>query len=364
MSVDKFLFGKLGKNDIHSYIIENRSGAYAEILDFGGRIRAIEVPDKSGQLSNVVLGCDSPQAYLQPGYEYHGAVVGRCANRIRDGIYIYNNLLYILTRNEGCNHVHGGKKGFHNMIWNCTGVEQNAVCFEAIQRHGTEGYPGNIKMSLVYRFDESNLLTMTLMAQSDRDTIFNPTNHSYFNLNPLDSNLDATRHFLQIHATEYMPVDEDGIPTGEIMDVSKVMDFNDPKRILTGLKKEKVDEDLMNRHGYDHNYLIKRDAFHVAEAAVLTSVESGRRMTLYANSPGLQFYSGNFLDKPRSAICLEPQYFPDAIHHANEIYWQPMPILEAGLLTKFELRYQFSVISPEEIETLTDTDDILDDLQL
>ena len=362
MSVEKVLFGKLGKNDIYSYIIENKSGAYAEILDFGGRVRKIVVPDRNGNLSNVVLGCDSPQGYLEPGNEYFGAVIGRCANRIRDGIYIYNNLLYVLSRNEGDNHIHGGRKGFHNMMWKCVGIEENAVCFEAIQRHGTEGYPGNIKMSLIYRFSEENVLTMTLMAQSDRDTIFNPTNHSYFNLNTQGS--DAMRHFLEIESEEYMPVDRDGIPTGEICDVCEVMDFSEPKRILTGLKSEKINEDLINRHGYDHNYVIKHDAFNIAKAAVLTSVESGRRMTLYANTPGLQFYSGNFLEEPRTAICLEPQYFPDALHHSDDFYWNPQPILEAGLLTKFEARYEFSVISQEETDTLTDLDDILDDLQL
>ena len=362
MSVEKVLFGKLGKNDIYSYIIENKSGAYAEILDFGGRVRKIVVPDRNGNLSNVVLGCDSPQGYLEPGNEYFGAVIGRCANRIRDGIYIYNNLLYVLSRNEGDNHIHGGRKGFHNMMWKCVGIEENAVCFEAIQRHGTEGYPGNIKMSLIYLFSEKTVLTMTLMAQSDRDTIFNPTNHSYFNLNTQGS--DAMRHFLEIESEEYMPVDRDGIPTGEICDVCEVMDFSEPKRILTGLKSEKINEDLINRHGYDHNYVIKHDAFNIAKAAILTSVESGRRMTLYANTPGLQFYSGNFLEEPRTAICLEPQYFPDALHHSDDFYWNPQPILEAGLLTKFEARYEFSVISPEETDTLTDLDDILDDLQL
>ena len=110
--------------------------------------------------------------------------------------------------------------------------------------------------------------------------------------------------------------------------------------------------------------MIKHDAFNIAKAAILTSVESGRRMTLYANTPGLQFYSGNFLEEPRTAICLEPQYFPDALHHSDDFYWNPQPILEAGLLTKFEARYEFSVISPEETDTLTDLDDILDDLQL
>ena len=217
-------------------------------------------------------------------------------------------------------------------------------------------------MSLIYRFSEENVLTMTLMAQSDRDTIFNPTNHSYFNLNTQGS--DAMRHFLEIESEEYMPVDRDGIPTGEICDVCEVMDFSEPKRILTGLKSEKINEDLINRHGYDHNYVIKHDAFNIEKAAIMTSVESGRRMTLYANTPGLQFYSGNFLEEPRTAICLEPQYFPDALHHSDDFYWNPQPILEAGLLTKFEARYEFSVISPEETDTLTDLDDILDDLQL
>ena len=142
------------------------------------------------------------------------------------------------------------------------------------------------------------------------------------------------------------------------------MDFRKPKRILTGLKAEKISEDLINRHGYDHNYVIKHDSFHMAEAAILTCVESGRRLKISSNAPGLQFYSGNFLEPARTAVCLEPQYFPDAVHHSDDFYWNPQPILEAGLLTKFEARYEFSVISDEEIDRLTDLDDILDDLQL
>lgn len=359
VSVEKTLFGKLGKNNIYSYRIENASGAYVEVLDFGGRIRQIVVPDKNGNLSNVVCGCDSPQEYLMDGNEYFGAVIGRCANRIQDGMYIYNNLLHVLTRNDGDNHIHGGRSGFHNMMWRCTSTEEDAVNFEAVQRHGTEGYPGNMRLSLTYRFTEKNSLSMILWAQSDRDTLFNATNHSYFNLDKPGS--DATKHFLQIYSTEYTPTDKDGIPTGEILDVSDVMDFSDPKRILTGLKSENTDEDLMLRQGYDHNYVIMRDAFSIKRAATLTSVESGRRMVLFSNAPGLQLYSGNHMKPPRTAICLEPQFFPDAIHHQDSRLWL-QPILEAGLLTKFELRYDFSVISQEEIDRLTDLDNFLDDL--
>lgn len=364
MSVETTLFGKLGKHDVFSYTIRNKSGAFVEILDFGGRIRKIVVPDKNNHFSNVVLGCDSPQEYLKSSHEYYGAVIGRCSNRIRDGVYVHNNLLYVLSRNDGENHLHGGRKGFHNMMWRCCRTEEDLVCLEAVQRHGTEGYPGNLRLSLTYRFSEDNTLSMTLLAQSDRDTLFNPTNHSFFNLKEEGS--DATLHFLEIKACEYTPAGPDGIPTGEILDVetSDVMNFTEPKRILTGLKKEAVCEDLFNRSGYDHNYIIKKEPFSMRKAAVLTSVESGRRLTLYANTPGLQFYSGNYLDKPRTAICLEPQFFPDAVHHAEDPRWQPIPILEAGLLTKFELRYQFSVISSEEIDQLTNSDDILDDLQI
>lgn len=351
MSIEKKVFDKLGKISVYSYTIKNKSGAYVEIINFGARIRQIVVPDKDGNMSNVVTCCNTVKEYTMPGNEYYGAVIGRYANRIKGGTYTHNNLLYILTQNEGENHIHGGPNGFHNMIWTCTKTTEDTLLLEAVQPHGTEGYPGDLKMFLEYTFNDDNVLRLSLLAQSSKDTIFNPTNHSYFNLNTEGS--DAGEHFLKIESREYMPVDKTGMPTGEILETPEIMDFSTHKRINTGLKNKKYSEDLLLRNGYDHNYVIKRDNCITTKAAELISVESGRKMEITTTAPGLQFYSGNFMKSPHTAVCLEPQYFPDSVHHIDDRAWAPMPFLEKGYAARFEVSYIFSVIMEEEAQELT-----------
>ena len=362
--IEERKFGRtIAGEDIVLYSLKNKNGMQADVMNFGAILVNLFVPDKNGEVKDVVLGYDRAKDYFVNGSCF-GSTIGPVANRTAKGQFELDGTIYNLIINDNDNNLHSdGNAGLHKTMWQAEKKEtENAVTFSVSCKDGLLGFPGNRKFAVTYKLTEDNALEIHYFASTDKDTLVNMTNHSYFNLNTQGS--DAMRHFLEIESEEYMPVDRDGIPTGEICDVCEVMDFSEPKRILTGLKSEKINEDLINRHGYDHNYVIKHDAFNIAKAAVLTSVESGRRMTLYANTPGLQFYSGNFLEEPRTAICLEPQYFPDALHHSDDFYWNPQPILEAGLLTKFEARYEFSVISPEETDTLTDLDDILDDLQL
>lgn len=356
LSTEKKLFGQIGEQDVYSYFITNSSGAYVEIIDFGCRIRQIAVPDREGFLDNVVRCCDTPMEYLDSEYEYDGALIGRCANRVKDGMYMYKNNLYILSRNEGSNHIHGGRRGFHNMMWECVKMKDDEIVFSGFQAHNTEGYPGNMRMTVSYRFTEENELILNLTAQTDRDTVFNPTFHPYFNLNKPDS--DASLHFLQIFADKYTPLDKEGIPVGEgkAVPLSPIMDFRNPKRIMTGLKHKRLDKDLKLRGGYDHNYALRFNISQEIKAAELISVESGRKMTIYCYTPGLQFYSGNFMQNPHTAVCLEPQFFPNSINHLYNDYWHPDPVLDAGCLGDFDVRYKFSVITPEETKTLTGSD--------
>ncbi len=351
MSIGRKLFGKIADQEIYSYTITNNSGAYVEIIDYGCRIRQIAVPDIKGDLCNVVRCCNSPDGYLSREYEYDGAAVGRCANRIKGGTYIYDNTLYTLTKNEGQNHVHGGNMGFHNMMWRCISEKNNELIFSGFQSHRTEGYPGNIRLSLSFNFTEENELVINMTAQSDRDTIFNPTMHPFFNLNRPGT--DASLHFLKIYSDKYTPLDSEGIPTGEILDIPPIMDFREPKRIKSGLKYMRLSRDLMNRGGYDHNYVLHHSPEGPVLAAELTSVESGRSMAVYTSSPGLQLYSGNFMKRRHSAVCLEPQFFPDAVNNRGKgRYWDD-PIIKSGMLGKFDVRYKFSVISQDEIHALT-----------
>lgn len=351
MSIEKKIFDNIGKINVYSYTITNSTGAYVEILTYGARIRQIAVPDKNGNLSNVVLKCDSVKEYMENSTQYYGAIVGRCANRIKDSMYMHNNNLYILTKNDGNNHLHGGNTALHNMVWTCIKEKSNSITLEAVQSHGTEGYPGDIKIYAEYSFDDDNNLKLSIIAQSNKDTIFNPTNHAYFNLDTNITNIG--NHLLKIYSEEYTPVDAEGIPTGEIAETPEIMNFSNYKYIGDGLKNIKYSEDLLLRGGYDHNYVIKHDNYKTTIFAELISPESGRKMELYSTAPGLQFYSGNYLDDIQTALCLEPQYFPDAVHHADDMSWAPYPFLEKGYSTCFEITYKFSTVTEEEIEQLT-----------
>lgn len=357
VSTEKILFGQIGEQDIYSYIIRNKSGAFVEIIDFGCRIRQIAVPDINGDIGNIVRCCNAPEEYLDPEYQYDGAVIGRCANRIKEGMYCYENRLYMLSRNEGINHVHGGLRGFHNMMWECTKMKDDEIVFSGFQAHNTEGYPGNMRMSISFKFTDEYELSVKMVAQTDRDTIFNPTLHPFFNLNKPGT--DASLHYLKIYADKYTPLDKEGIPTGEICDLPGHMDFRKTRRIDLGLKHIKMSKDLMDRHGYDHNYVLKYDTVNEVKAAELISAESGRKMTVYTSLPGLQFYSGNFMNIPHGAVCLEPQYFPDAINNRGRSNkWQCDTSLKAGYLANFDVRYKFSLITSEEAKKLAAPDTI------
>ncbi len=351
MSIQKKLFDTLNGNEIFSYTITNDSGAFVEIITLGCRLKQIVLPDRNGNLENIVLGCNNAAVYFESDSEYFGAIVGRYANRIKNATYNYNGKEIKLTVNENGNHIHGGKGGFHNIIWDVTNLTDSSITFETMQADGTEGFPGNLKMKLIYTFSNDNVLKMELFANCDQDTIFNPTNHSYFNLNL--PNPDANLQFLKIEGNKYTPFDKELIPTGEICNVPEILDFTNFKRIGDGIAMMKDVPDLDLSNGYDHNFIISNEKKENKLLATLLSVESGRKMEVYSNYPGVQFYGGNHLNF--KAICLEPQCFPDSAHHQDEPEWQPMPFIKKNEIEKYEITYKFSILNDSDTNDFLNT---------
>ena len=351
MAISKKLFGKIENKDVNSYTItagdQASAQAFVEILDFGCRVRQIVVPDRYGFSSNIVLGCDTPQGYFESDNEYFGAVVGRYANRIRNGRYTDSTGTHQLVQNEGRNHIHGGVEGFHNMIWTCTKTTDDTITFEATQPDGAGGFPGTLDMILTYSFkkhDGKYTLAMELTGKSDKDTLFNPTNHSYFNLNTAQE--DVSDHNLTIFADEYTPIDDEVMPTGEILPVDGYMDFRKSKSIIGTIQSAWYGNftEITSKKGIDHNFIIKNDAEKTVKIAVLESSESGRKMDVYSNAPGVQLYTGNHLTPIHKGICLEPQYFPDSVNATDNPRLAPYPFLKAGETATFKVMYDFSLI--------------------
>ncbi len=346
MAISKTFFGKIDDNDVFSYKITADDAAFVEILDFGCRLRQIVIPDRYGILANTVLGCDTPQGYFESGNEYFGAVVGRYANRIRNGRYTDSTGTHQLVQNEGRNHIHGGFEGFHNMIWTCANTTDDTITFTATQPDGTAGFPGTLDMVLTYSFkkvDGKYTLAMTLSGKSDKDTLFNPTNHSYFNLNTVQD--DVSDHILTIFANEYTPIDDEVMPTGEILPVDGYMDFRSGKSIIGTIKSAYAGDfaEITSKKGIDHNFIIKNDAEKMVKIAILESSESGRKMEIYSNTPGVQLYTGNHLEPIHKGICLEPQYFPDSVNATDNPKLAPYPFLKAGDEATFKVTYDFTI---------------------
>ena len=325
MSITKRLFGTLSDGtEIFSWTLTNERGLQAEVLDYGVIIRSIIVPDDQGDPVDVVLGYNSLEEYVRDGC-YLGAVVGRCANRIRGASFELNGKTYGVCANNGANHLHGGKIGFNKCVWSARQVEE-AVEFSRLSPDGEEGYPGNLQVKLTIGW-EGDTLILRYEAQTDQDTIVNLTNHSYFNLN---GKRKINDHLLQIQADSYTVNGRDGIPTGEVASVEgTAMDFRTPKPIGRDAKKKEPCVDFFR--GYDSNFV-------VSGHPIATAVGNRTGITLVVDTdlPGVQLYTANALVPSkgknrrrygfRSAFCLETQHFPDSIHHPE---W-PTCILRAG----------------------------------
>lgn len=322
ISITKRNFGTDGQGrEVTLYTLENSKGMKAEVTDLGAILVNLYVPDDAGHLEDVVLGFDSAEGYLKNG-SFFGATIGPSANRIGGARFEIDGAAYEVDVNDGPNNLHSHmEQGYHKQLWE-TQVGEDSVSFTIRDADGNMGFPGNKVLQLTYTLDEENGLTLHYHGTSDKKTILNPTNHTYFNLNGHKAgNIEG--HQLQLMASHYTPVVEGAIPTGEIAAVAgTVMDFTQPKAV--GKEIRENFEQLLLTQGYDHNWVVDGWDGQLRLIAVLTAPESGRRMLTYSTLPGVQFYAGNCITpepgkdgaqyEKRSGLCLETQYYPDSIH--------------------------------------------------
>ena len=314
----------------------------AVLTDLGATLVKLFVPDRKGNLSDVVLGYDDPNQYCASG-TFFGTVVGRNANRIGGATFHLNGKRYEMDKNEGNNNLHSGLDFYKDRIWQVLSMEENSITFELESPDGDQGFPGNARIRVKYTLEQGNALRITYTGISDRDTVFNFTNHSYFNLAGHDKPEKAMDQILTMPARFFTPADAEYIPTGEMRSVEgTAMDFRTPKAI--GRDIDRKEEPLRLQGGYDHNFEVFANP-----CAILKDMESGRTMAVSTDCPGVQLYSGNFLEGEtgkegvsycrRSGVCLETQFYPNAVNHPE---WS-QPVTKAGEKYHSETRFVFSV---------------------
>ena len=352
MSIDRQTFGTTPDGiDVSLYTLTNNSGAFVKITNFGGIVVSVYVPDRNGALDDVVLGYDTLEEYIQDNPHF-GAIAGRYANRIAGGKFILDGVQYSLAVNNGPNHLHGGIVGFDKVVWQAKtsdspdGVKLN---LEYLSQDGEEGYPGNLLTKISYTWTDKNELKIEYRATTDKPTVINLTNHSYFNLAGA-GNGDILGHEMMIHADRFTPVNKNMIPTGEIKNVKDTpLDFTRPFSI-----GERINDDfeqLRLGRGYDHNYIINKKDDALAFAARVVEPATGRVLEVYTTEPGVQLYTGNFLDghhigkggkayQQRAGFCLETQHFPDSPNHSDF----PSTILRPGQEFNSTTIFKFATI--------------------
>ena len=324
MAVEKRVFGKArGGEEVLLYTIKNEKGMEVWVSELGAAIVKIIVPDKQGKPADVVLGFDRPEDYYKGGCL--GEVVGPNANRIGGASFVIDGETYHIQKNEGENNLHShSEKGYQYCVWETTAISDNSVTFAIEDADGNMGFPGNKKVQVTYTLDEENALTLHYHGDSDKKTVLNLTNHVYFNLDGHDSG-NVEGHELWMDADYFTPA-VDSIPTGEFAAVAGTpMDFKEAKTIGRDIRADF--EQLLAAGGYDHNWVIAGWDGQLKHFATLKAPVSGRVMKVYTTLPGVQLYTGNFLNgeagkdgavyQRRAGLCLETQYFPDGVHHEN-----------------------------------------------
>jgi aldose 1-epimerase len=316
-------FGTVDGKEVYLYTLRNKAGMEARITNYGGIVVSLLVPDKSSVPGDVVLGYDSLSSYLK-ATPYFGAIVGRYGNRIGKSRFTLDGKDYGLNANDGPNTLHGGLKGFDKVVWDADGATpatQPSLSLSYLSRDGEEGYPGSLKATVVYTLTDSNELRIDYAASTDKPTVLNLTHHSYFNLAGAGSG-DILSHELMLNADRFTPIDSGLITTGELKPVEGTpMDFRTPTAI--GARIGVKDDQLRFGRGYDHNWVLNRTGEGLSLAARVSEKTSGRVMEVWTTEPGVQFYTGNFLDGTaigkggkayayRTGLCLETQHFPDS----------------------------------------------------
>jgi aldose 1-epimerase len=331
---------------IHLFTLKNRSGTEAKIMNFGGVVVSLKVPDRNGKLGDVVLGYDNLAGYLKES-PYFGAIVGRYANRIAKGKFTLDGVEYTLATNNGPNALHGGLRGFDKVVWEPAVTASAAgpsLQLKYVSKDGEEGYPGNLSITAIYTLTHDNALKLEVTATSDKETVVNISQHSYFNLAGQGTILN---HEVMMPADRFTPVDSTLIPTGELRPVEGTpFDFRSSTPI--GARINQPDEQLKFGNGYDHNWVFTRTVGEMGLLARVHEPTSGRVLEVLSTEPGLQFYSGNFLDGSirgkggqvynlRDGFCMEPQHFPDSPNHRSF----PPVVLKPGQVYRNTIVFRF-----------------------
>jgi len=343
-------FGTHDGRPITLYTLTNSHGVEVRTMNYGGIIVSIRVPDRKGQMADVVLGHETLEGYI-PNPPYLGAIVGRYANRIANGTFTLDGKTYALPKNDGPNTLHGGTtRTFDKVVWDGEVIKgKNAVAYTYLSKDGEEGFPGNLKIKVTYTLTDENAIVIDYDAATDKATPINVSQHSYFNLKG-EGNGDILNHEIMINADRFTPVDKNLIPTGELRPVKGTpFDLTTPTKI--GAHIDDNYDQLTLGHGYDHNFVInsKPEQNGLALAARVFEPTSGRVLEVWTSQPGVQFYTGNFLDgtvtgkqghvyKRRYAFCLETQHFPDSPNHPDF----PNTILKPGETFHQKTVFKFS----------------------
>lgn len=350
LSVSQALFGQTAAGAAAElFTLTNAHGMVVKITNFGGIITEIHVPDKHGIFANVNLGFDSFEGYLQKDVPYFGALIGRFGNRIANGKFTLDGETYSLATNNGNNHLHGGLVGFDKVVWAATSFETAnsvGITLKYLSVDGDQGYPGNLDVTVVYELTNDNEILVKYHAVTDKATPINLTQHAYFNL---AGKGDVLGHDIMINADHLTAINDEAIPTGDLPLVENTpFDFRSPRSI--GERINQDDEQLKNGNGYDHNFVLnKAQAKELSLAARVLEKNSGRVLEVFTQEPGVQFYSGNWMDGSltgkgwdytrRSGFCLEPQHFPDSPNQPQF----PNTILRPGEEYTSVMSYKFSV---------------------
>lgn len=344
MSIEVKAFGQFEDQTVYIYTLKNTHGTVVRILNYGGIIQSLEVSDRNSELRDIVLGFNTLEEYLELSPHF-GCITGRYANRIANGQFSIGAESYQLAQNNGKNCLHGGLLGLDKKLWQAE-LFDNKLSLSHTSPDGDEQFPGNLSVTVCYELNNDNQLLITYSATTDKDTVINLTNHSYFNLNGA-GNGDILAHRLRLDAPSFTPVNEALIPTGEIQSVGGTpLDFTSSQ--LVGERIEADDEQLVLANGYDHNWVLDNDDANLLEFALLESGESGIFMKAYTTEPGVQFYTGNFLDGTfagkegkiyyqRYGLCLETQHYPDSPNHEHF----PTTLLKVGDTYNSQTIYEF-----------------------
>lgn len=346
MTIEKTAFGTTKDGvAVDLYTIKNKNGLVLKMTNYGAIVVAMETPDKNGKLANIQLSFPTLEGYLQR-HPYFGATVGRYANRIAGGKFKIGDQEYTLATNNGPNHLHGGEKGFDAVVWKAEEVKQDnaaGVKFSYTSKDGEEGYPGNLDVAVTYLLTDNDELSINYEAKTDKATVLNLTNHCYWNLGGAGSG-DILDTELTIAAEEYLPIDENSIPTGVAKVEGTAMDFRQPTTI--GARIDELKKEPHKTQGYDHCYVLGESG-KLKLAARAKDPESGRVMEIYTTEPAIQLYCGNFLGggageggfKQHEAFCLETQHYPDSPNQPEF----PTTLLEPGQTFKSQTVHKFSV---------------------